>query len=621
MGDSAFPAGRACAARGGVYSPLVNSDVAPSGHAIGLIAVADLVVRGLSSEQLAACPTCAALCSRLSAPSETLAAVRPEDLGPAYEAGLARDERKARGAWFTPPQLVTRLVAEAVDIRGVRGLTSVLDPACGGGAFLLGAARALVARGVAAESVFAMLHGWDIDADVLMVARASLELLALDLGVDPALAGDATLVNADFLAADGDQLDLLAEPNAPKPEVDLVVGNPPFLTPLRAETARSASDRARLRAISGASAHRWVDSSVLFLQQAIRCVRPGGVCVLILPLSIVATRDAAQARVDVLARATMRGCWIDPTLEAFPGSAAVCAPLFAVVAPTDTTAEVIRWQGLAFEPLSPIALPPRAESWAPLAVDETSLPALASPLKAEQSLGDVAIVAADFRDQFYALAEVAEEFEEAAADSFPIVVTGAVDPARTLWGVHESRLNRIAWKRPVAKRNSLESHPVLAGWSEARLRPKILVASQTRIVEAVVDEAGEWLPCTPLISVVPLEVDVWELAAIIGSPVAARWARLQATGAARSAEAIKLSASQLRMLPIPDASPVLRAAGEAFRRAQQAEDDVVYLESLVESARLACEAYGLASDETDEMVAWWRGRLPRRVREVSQASG
>lgn len=607
--------------RGAYVTDSVIQSGSISTSSAGLAAVADLLRRDRhrSLGQGIAASLEATVVGAVSAPGERQTrSVRPEDLGPAYEAALARDDRKVRGAWFTPPGLVTRLVAEALDARGLDGLTSVLDPACGGGAFLIGAARALVDRGVPKESVFAMLHGWDIDADVLVVTHASLELLALEFGVDPVLVGNSTLINADFLASGGDQLDLLAEPTVPKPKVDLVVGNPPFLTPLKAETARSPGDRARLKAISGAAAHRWVDSSVLFLQQAVGCLRPRGVCVLILPLSIVATRDAGQARVDVLSRASMRRCWIDPALEAFPGSAAVCAPFFELGPAAAAGTEVSRWRGLGFEPLTPVALPPRAESWALLAVDETSLPVLVSPLRAERTLADVATVAADFRDQFYALSEVVQEFEEAGEDAFPIVVTGAVDPARLLWGVRESRLNRTAWQRPAVKRDVIQSHPVLADWSKARLQPKILVASQTRVVEAVVDESGSWLPCTPLLTVMPVAVDLWSLAAAIGSPVAARWARIHTTGAARSAEAIKLSASQMRNLPVPDESSTLQAAGEAFRTAQQTQDDAVYVASLIESARLACDAYGLSTNETDEMVGWWSGRLPRRVREVGQ---
>ncbi|HYF47309.1 MAG TPA: N-6 DNA methylase, partial [Acidimicrobiales bacterium] len=59
-------------------------------------------------------------------------------LGLAHEALLAPADRKARGAHYTPPALADRLVALTLPPRPER----VLDPACGGGAFLLASARA-----------------------------------------------------------------------------------------------------------------------------------------------------------------------------------------------------------------------------------------------------------------------------------------------------------------------------------------------------------------------------------------------------------------------------------------------------------------------------------------------
>ena len=64
-------------------------------------------------------------------------------LGLAHEALLAPVDRKARGAHYTPPALADRLVALSLPSTAA----AVLDPACGGGAFLLAAGRALVERG------------------------------------------------------------------------------------------------------------------------------------------------------------------------------------------------------------------------------------------------------------------------------------------------------------------------------------------------------------------------------------------------------------------------------------------------------------------------------------------
>ncbi len=58
---------------------------------------------------------------------------------------LDPDERKRRGAWYTPPALVDFLVEQAVlpAWRERAGRLRVLDPACGDGRLLAAAQRAI----------------------------------------------------------------------------------------------------------------------------------------------------------------------------------------------------------------------------------------------------------------------------------------------------------------------------------------------------------------------------------------------------------------------------------------------------------------------------------------------
>ncbi len=93
-------------------------------------------------------------------------------LGLAHEALLAPDDRKARGAHYTPPALADRLVALTLPPTAEH----VLDPACGGGAFLLAAGRALVGRGLSPAEAVRCLHGVDLDPLAADVARAATAL-------------------------------------------------------------------------------------------------------------------------------------------------------------------------------------------------------------------------------------------------------------------------------------------------------------------------------------------------------------------------------------------------------------------------------------------------------------
>ena len=123
--------------------------------------------------------------------------IDPEMLGRVFEELMAEDQRGQTGTYFTPPEVVDRLV-----VRALRALTAergeslnvlrnlrVLDPACGSGAFLLGAlnrvaeARAVYEGGppdrFKRELVEHALHGVDLqdDAALLCALRLWLSLL------------------------------------------------------------------------------------------------------------------------------------------------------------------------------------------------------------------------------------------------------------------------------------------------------------------------------------------------------------------------------------------------------------------------------------------------------------
>jgi hypothetical protein len=151
----------------------------------------------------------------------------------------------------------------------------------------------------------------------------------------------------------------------------------------------------------------------------------------------------------------------------------------------------------------------------------------------------------------------------------------------------------------------------MAAWADARLVPKVLVATQTKVVEAVVDERGEWLPLVPLITVtlrseaVEQGIDLWMLAAAIASPVVVARAAARYYGTALSGAAIKLSARQLLEMPLPSERALWRESAEALREA--AGD--ARRAALERFARVSCAAHGLAAADADAVVAFWRARL------------
>jgi hypothetical protein len=178
-----------------------------------------------------------------------------------------------------------------------------------------------------------------------------------------------------------------------------------------------------------------------------------------------------------------------------------------------------------------------------------------------------------------------------------------VDPGAVAWGERAARIGGRTWRRPAVDLTGVAADdPSVASWFRARLRPKVLVAPQTRVVEAAVDADGAYLPATPLVAVEP-RADVadpvvapWLIAAALSAPPVTAWALALTAGTARSRHALKLSARQVLTVPLPVDGDRWHAAAEALR----AGTPVVAL------AEDLTVAYGLRPD--DPVVAWWRER-------------
>ena len=215
---------------------------------------------------------------------------------------------------------------------------TICDPAVGGAAFLLAAARRLARAGYTRRAILTdLLWGADVDPGAVDVARAALRAWAAEDGTD---VDPLHLVVADPLAV-GPQ----AWPDAPHAGFDLVVGNPPFLSPLDAGTPRSSPHGLRLQALAGSSVAPYADTAALFLLTGCALAAPGGRVAMILPESILAARDAGPVRRAVLARAALVGLWWagEPVFDA---GVQVCAAVLEVGSPPAPRCRL--WSGRSF---------------------------------------------------------------------------------------------------------------------------------------------------------------------------------------------------------------------------------------------------------------------------------
>ena len=518
-------------------------------------------------------------------PSPPEALLVPDLVGWAREALLDDDERRA-GAHYTGRDIAEGLTALVVD--GARDGDVFCDPACGGGAFLLALVRRLEAvTGRARREVVSMVRGYDIDPLAVAASRASLTLWC----------GDQTIADAVVQVADalGDEVDESGSFAA-------VVGNPPFRSQLAAATARSRDESAALAARHGAAATAYSDAAWLFLRAAVAMVRPGGRVALIQPQSVLGARDAEPSRQVVEARGSLDGLWVDDG-TAFAAAVRTCAPIVAVG--VDQAPIVRRWDRW-FTPLAD-APAPAGEGWSYLVSDLDGTPGVV--LDTGRRVGDEATATAGFRDEYYGLVPAVTEAEP--GDARPRLITsGLIDPLQIRWGRTAARFAKQRRQAPVVDLDLIERTQVRT-WVNDRLRPKLLIATQTRVIEVAVDLDGTLVPCTPVVAVHADPDRLWHLAAALSGPPLCALARHRVAGAALAADAIKLSARQILDLPLPRPGADWDAAARAAERAAGADRESVWAAAVEELAVRICAAYRVPSDE---LVPWWRSRLPPHSR-------
>lgn len=457
------------------------------------------------------------------------------------EETLPAGERRRLGAHHTPPDLARRLVGIALD--GVVAGATVLDPACGSGAFLVAAAR---------HRPDVRLVGVDLDPLAVATARAA---------IHAAGAADRATVRI------GDGLAHLA--GLHQAAVDVIVGNPPFLSPLGSDGAGTAAAVDRRIALGAP----YLDVAALFLLAAVEAAPR---VLLLQPESMLSSRDAGAVRAALTPR--LDGLWLagEPV---FGAAVRVCAPVLG----DGGSRTVRRWRGRAVRPVA-AAPRPAASSWA--ALRPTSAPAI-RVASGGPRLRDLATATAGFRDEFYGIAGVVADGGIGA----PVVTSGLVDPGRLRWGERPARIGGRTFAAPTVEAARLA--PRLEAWVQARLVPKVLVATQTRVVEAAADPDGRFVPLTPVVAVTPHDpADTWRVAAALTSPLVTAWALRTYGGAALSGDAVKLSAAQVLDAPLPPDDEAWAAAAAALRGGD------------VHGCAIA-----LAGGD-ERLLGWWRARLP-----------
>jgi adenine-specific DNA-methyltransferase len=195
-------------------------------------------------------------------------------VGTIYTTALPEPYRAAHGIFYTPPELVERLLVMSEEAGVSWASCRALDPACGGGAFLLPIARRMIAALQGTDPVFilqqlgARLRGFDVDPFGAWLAQATLELALKDL----AQAGGRAVPQ---IVETRDSLDLKP---ADQGAYDLVAGNPPY---------GRVSPALERRALYRRSIYGHANLYGLFTDAALRWAKEGGVIGYVTPTSML----------------------------------------------------------------------------------------------------------------------------------------------------------------------------------------------------------------------------------------------------------------------------------------------------------------------------------------------
>ncbi len=170
------------------------------------------------------------------------------------------------------------------------------------------------------------------------------------------------------------------------------------------------------------------------------------------------------------------------------------------------------------------------------------------------------------------------------------------------------RIGGKRYLRPILNKNGLDN-PKILEWITKRSRSKVLVATQSEVIESVVDLSAQLIGSVPVISVTPKNQDnIFALQSMLSSSTLSAVAIGRHLGSGLSHKALKLSASQIAALPLPPNQ-------KPWHKAAQIHSDIVkhrisdieeLLEMLKEADRYMQHAYGLQSQE---LHIWWYSRV------------
>jgi SAM-dependent methyltransferase len=447
----------------------------------------------------------------------------------------AREQLRMKGFVPTPPELVDLMVKKLFAGGAPRPDRLVLDPGCGTGAFLGGILRWCAAHQAAVPHVV----GVESDDRHLAAARS-------------VVAGHGTVAveHRDFLADDSRRF-------------DYVVGNPPYVAITRLSEREKHAYRRRYETAVGR-----FDLYILFFEQALRQLRPGGRLVFITPEKFLYVKTAEPLRRLLAALYVEEIELVDE--EVFPGL--VTYPTITTVErrPANKPTRVVLRDGSVRD----VSLPNDGASWLPRILNEES-----SASEATTTLGDVCVRVscgvATGADEVFVHAErdvppSLRPFAHPTVSGRELNGAAVQPPSRYVMLVPYDRhgqllpfdrlgalgrfLARPETRTHLEQRTCVRHKPWYAFHENPPLpdilRPKILCKDIGRTSRFWVEERGDIVPRHSVYYIVPTDpAMVRPLAEYLNSAAAQAWLAGHCQRAASGF--LRLQSSILRQLPLP----------------------------------------------------------------------
>ena len=466
------------------------------------------------------------------------------------------------------------------------------DPSVGGGSFLLAAANVFQTLGLSPSVIVKdLLWGIDLDPDAIRVTKTVLALWASE--------GQWIVAEKNLVTADSLETGIEAFQSPPIGGFSAVIGNPPFQNQLQHQTVRTLESTNQLRDRWKTSAGPYADTAGFFLLVGSSMLSEKGILLMIQPQSFLSAADSLPIRENLEEQMDLIGMWIGGS-DIFEAGVYVCAPIFG---PVEGESQLKLWDGPEIEERPPISRR-KNDNWTEIISAVSGVPCvnLQGP-----ELKNISSSTAGFRDQFYGLKEYVSEKHLCQGNWAPLITVGMIDPFRNRWGQGTFRYANKNWIEPVVDLDALRKGNLeLFHWVKDRLRPKILVATQTKILEVLPDPEGRLIPSTPVISVECDYENVWLISAALSSPAASARAFARAAGAAMSSDTLKLSATQISEIPLPERTFEWNQGAEYAQQAYLAESEPIWASYLHKLGQETAKAYEVNND----VFEWWLNRLP-----------